>query len=194
MNGIVARNTCGSNIKPVFRGIPQMMVVLFCFFSKAIPTNVCTRLGQYSTIYKIRDFMMGFSFVWVEITVFYIPCMTDLLPYFCLSIVFLPCFSFYGTTSLSCPKSSHLFLPPGLSIETYAYFTSIFNTIFFIFAFMKFRNGFNFFARRTSFCYNLLRHSFLQYRKSCLEPTMSYTLIIGLSYFIANNSFVKEII
>jgi hypothetical protein len=54
--------------------------------------------------------------------------------------------------------------------------------IFFLFVLMELRNGLNFLALGTRFCYDLLRHGFFLIKRLCLEPLQTQYLCGSFNY------------
>ena len=73
--------------------------------------------------------------------------------------------------------------------------TTIAPTLKFVFCrrmFAKFRDWFNFLAFSALLCLNCIRHFFFLNKKLCLEPSGSYALPHGLSYYSKEGGFVNS--
>jgi hypothetical protein len=53
------------------------------------------------------------------------------------------------------------------------------------------RYRFDLVVMMTGFCYNRIRHSFLQYRKLCLESVRDYISLIDSFYYTISRGFVN---
>ncbi len=140
------------NIKPVFGFIPQIMMIMLCRLKAQIALK-CFDFGQSTSNYGAANSISRSCFFRVVNTIMSRSRTASNFALFRLLIMFSVSFS--------------LILIRAIIIT---YFTITTFAGFFGAVFIKIRKRFNFFAFRTSLCYDWFRHGFFLYKKLCLEP------------------------
>lgn len=82
-------------IKPMFFGIAKVMVV-FCRFFTTHLAGEFTKLRKFSTADSAMNGILGFSFLWVILTVTLMLFLENLTPLFALPISFSHSLAFWG--------------------------------------------------------------------------------------------------
>ena len=160
--------TTDSNyIKTMFFGITGMMI-LFCLF--AARTLQFIWPDQFTNFDSIINRVYCLVFIWV------------------ISFVFLTGFSLgyfafcaLGISSVCGHAVDCFFVFCFTNVR--AYFAIIIESVFAGFVFLKLRNIFDFFALRTLFCYDCLRHGLFPCKRLLLEPMAGYTPVVGSFYY-----------
>lgn len=173
----MARNTNRNYIKPMFRGVAFVMMVLrslfatstlqrinfrqFPFFNSFLNNLTSFTLLRMLQVISLHNLGTGYP-AFFSLFMAFLSCFA----FFTLAITFVPCFSFFG-----------------LAITVLTYFAIRRTTIFLGAILVKFRQGFDFFAFGTSFGYDLLRHNQLLNSWLCLEPYARSVRVSGSIYF-----------
>ena len=154
------------NIKPMFRFITKIMMILLC----RIETKVTLKrfdIGQFTCRYGIVGCIASFAAVGVSFVIIFACEFAEIFASFCFHIfeitLFMHSVAFFG-------------LPVSFIAVILAKFAIILIAIFFCAILMKFRNYLNNLAMTTSFCFNSLRHGFFLIKKLCLEPLQTQYL------------------
>ena len=176
-----------NNIKPMFSGVAFMVVIFFCLFAARAFESILA--GKFASDNGIMNLIHSFYSFWELNSL--VSCILSLG---CLAGVGVP------VSKMSLPVGGFASLALAVSLVVGFYFFSISFvvyflknrtaqlavvsiTIFAIFAFGKIRHWFCLVAFRALFCYDLLRHGFLQYRKLCLELATRPILVSSLFYY-----------
>lgn len=179
-------NTNRNNIKPMFFGVAFVVVVLFCLF-RAIMAFQGIGARQLAIPYSIIDSVS--SLIAIGIFCLATLCSKFAYKFTSFALIITSVFSLSVFAMVVFPDGSFVNNLPFLALAIrflilfFAYFALVAMFIFFAFIFVKFRNGFNFFAIATSFCYDLLRHSFFLTKKLCSGPVLGYIPISGSFHY-----------
>ncbi len=111
------------------------------------------------------------------------------LLYSVLFVCLTGCFQSFFTTIISfCDLSAIICFVVFLHVFSLVVFIALLTkrlySLFRLFSFMKFNQGFNLFAFSTLFCYGWFRHGFFLIKKLCLEPDTAHTVP---AWFIVSN-------
>ena len=208
----MTRDTQRDNIKPVLAGITGMMVMLRLFTAGALQV---VGMGQFTAFNSTLYGSLGGIFNEVCFSVFFLSYLTSFaiavsfacsfifiaflitfLPNFvfiCLAMFFKTCFNtkwiFFIISPYSVPTC--LFTIFCLRAFFKTLFTLIAVIIFASWTYRKIRDILYLFANKTSFCYDLLRHGFLQHRKLCLRAGRRLRPAVGSFHNTTNRGAVK---
>ncbi len=161
------------NIKPIFWRIAFVVMIFLCL-PRAVTASQGVEMQQLasndsvgnSTIcfaaFRIMSKISECAFQICNFTLFCLVIASSgfliySFAFFALPISLLTNFGFWCFREL-------------LRVITITYFAITTSASFFGTVFIKIRKGFNFFALRTSFCFNWFRHGFFLTKKLCLEP------------------------
>ena len=161
------------NIKLVFTFVSFMMVIFLCY-CKAKITHQRFRRNKFSYSDGVFDRIFCFNLFWMAGFVLFFIFSSLLFAFIRLFISFSPTLICFFARFCAI-RFSVIFSP--------ALFATIISRA-------KLRKWLNFFALRTSFCYDLLRHGFFLVKKLCLEPVAAHTAV-GSSYINILNTGVK---
>lgn len=174
---IMTRKTQRNNVKPMFKKVAPVMVLLSLFATFTFLSVNWWQLTRFNSN-SYHSFGSD-SFRMVTIIIFL--CMlSSSFAFFGLVVtpdssfafftltVSLPCnFTFFAMVMSFSSSFAFFSLTILLSRFTFTYFTLIIKTIFMTSVFVKIGNRFNFFALRTMFSYDCFRHGYLSPVNSC---------------------------
>jgi len=192
----MAFSTNWNNIKPIFRKVTPMMILLCWMVSIMTKQGIRTRklTNSDSLIYSFDGFHLiriagkktfccfsVHSFAFLALVISLISCFALFALFITFYCCLLRCFAFFSFLIF-------------FNIFQEANFALIMQSIFSTSILVKFRNRFDLLAFRATFCLNCLRHYFLLYRKFCLEPVAVHTTAVGSFYYRMLNNDVKYIL
>ena len=158
MNRFMTIVTYRYNIKPIFRGVTQIvMVLLRRFIAKSTQKRRNTR--QFTRTNSTTNRFASFNFILISLAVF----STSYAKVFRMFLTMPP-------IMLIPIMSAFVFF--GIYLETF--FTPSSIAVFSVRLFIKFRNRFNLLAFRTLLCLNCLSHSLISDIKLWSEPVSGY--------------------
>ncbi len=164
-----------NKVKPMFRGVAFVVMIMFCGFTTNTLQSI--RADQFTGSNSVIDSIDSFNPFGVLLTIFL--CVLAVCDFAFIGLaILLRTFALCGSAFF------------GLSIGLLARFALAMKSLSFGFIFVKFQKRLNFFARRTLFVYDLLRHNFLLGRKLCLEP-LQIRYLCGLFYYSGVKLIVK---
>ena len=195
MRIFMTRFTKRNDIKPVFTGIAQSVMVLLSRSKDAVfeAAKAKARGGSrepsfFNSIKYHACCDLSCFCLWARVVLQPILCaMFAIIPVLLENAIAFPVLIglavslFIFTTTLG-------FVPILASIPL-AQFTRRIKTIYLLFIFVKFTNSLNFLALRASLCFNWFRHGFFLIKKLCSEPVAAHTAV-GLFY---NNTILKGV-
>ncbi len=168
MNKKMTFRTNRNYIVAVFYVITVMMVI-FRSLVIAFDTFQSTWMRNHSIFYPLTDTCRG-NFL---MSVFFVCLARGLQPFFASQIFFCDFSTFVRFVIFF-----HI-LPLVIFV---ALFTYGLPAMLSSFSPMKFKQSFNFFARRTFFCYGWFRHDFFLIKKLCFEPLEGQSLCGSFYY------------
>ncbi len=183
-------------VKPVFRLVTVMVVMLGLFATRAFESFNCryfTRpCGNSDSVFGFKSFREFFRpvfsitssrlFAFLAFSIHPRPCFAFfcsgirqlvIFVFVCFVILFNTVFAMFGLSVLS-----NTTLTPGLSTTSYSTISA------------KLGDGFNLLALRTLFYYDFIRHGFLQ-TENCVRAVTRPFLVHGSSYYITSFGGVK---
>ena len=169
----MAISTNRNNIKPMFWFITVPVMVLLCLCGTVMALQGI-RTGQFADSDSLICAPSCFYVFGMPNTIMFVADFPCDFAFFALCVGFL-----IGFALLS------------LSIRISARFTTTLETTFSIFAFVKFRKWFDFFAFGTSFGYNWFSHSLFLYKRLRLEPVVGHLPIAGSLYYMPSWRIIK---
>ncbi len=190
----VAQSTCRNNVKPMFLGIPKVVMPVVRLLI-AIDTYHCLRFlkntcfncsadcisGFYSFRMNKIIFFMSFFLIYTSLFTFSIQLGLSFADR-CFLIVFMIIFIFTRSLIYISPFFMFFGFSFFFAINYHARFTFVLFPKCISPVVMKLRNWFNFLASRTFSCYNSLRHGFFLIKKLCFEPLEGQPLCGSLYY------------
>lgn len=211
MKGLMAYFAYRNDIKMMFGGITQMVMVMFCGISTF--TKQYVDRGNIACRYRIANNASSFTpFRKFFVVFFYL-----LLAFFALSVFFNRCFvidcflilvaTFYifpivfvlvfqlfvmGTFNIVFIPICKLFgFSVSVIIRIVARFAIILKPIFVVLVFAEVINRFCLFAFTTYFSYSNVSHFRFLNKRFWLEPVARYLLAVGSFYYTVKYSFVN---
>lgn len=185
-------------VKPVFGGVPLVMMVLLGWFATGALQGIGT--GQLTCCNGIIDGLNRFGSTWVSGPI--LPYGFTIGGFFCLTLLIglalgslepfamvnpVSFFAFLAGTIFMFGFTTNCFAFMGfgilLAFFQMALFAMIFITIVVSFRFVKFRKRFRFFASSAGFCYGLLRHNQFLTNWLCLELVARPILVPSSLYY-----------
>ncbi len=184
--------TNGNNIKPILRGISFVMMILLCLLTASAFQSISS--NQFARCNSVSNSITCFRAFWKTIIMFFGIFRANFFALFAFAIIFNNNLTLFCAIVFCGGYSLTLFacfcLISLLVIFRLAYFACTLMPVFYCLVFMKFRERFNLFAFKTSFCYDLLRHNQFLTNWLCLEPLRSQSPC-GLFYYTVNEGNVK---
>ena len=162
----MTRNTNSNNIKPMFLGIAFVMMVLLCLITTGAFENCDT--WNFACFNSIVYGTICFHAFWITLILSKIFSLAFSFTLFALHIALASYFAFFSFVITLINGSVNFFAFFALLIAFHAILAMITITIFLSAIFMKFRNWFDLFASRTSFCYDCVIHRLFLNKRLCL--------------------------
>ena len=182
-----------NNVKPVFRRIAFVMMVVFCLV--ATGTFHGTKAGQFASPHSMIDGFVGLCLLWVFLYVILYCSIMGFPAFFGFLIALTGGPAFFALVVALLGNLTSLGLRIQFPTGIMAGFALIMKSVFETFILRKFRNGFDFFAFRAAFRYDLLRHNVLSLKRMlCLEPNTRPILVSGSSYFTPHTNQIKQLL
>ncbi len=157
-----------NNIKPLFRRIAFMMVILLCLFGTI---TALQGIGprQFACFNSSINSVLGFYRFGMTITVFAGSFLVGNFAFFTLRVLFSNNLTFFASLVFS-----GFYEVANFAIRAITNWATV--------SFMKFWKQFGLFTSATSFCYSLLRHNQFLTNWLCLGPAAAHTVVGSLCY------------
>ena len=192
MYNTMTSSTNRNYIVPMFWLITKVVMIIYCWFFQAFYTGKSFWRRHFSIKYSSKDYVLGFYFFKIIGTIFSCVSACYQSVFFCLTktfkISFYSHYTFFALSTTLMYFSTFWTFPK----KTLTQFALTLWPIITLWSFVKLRDGFNFLAFRTSFCFNWFRHGLIPYIKSCLEPVSGYIPVSGLLYYSGMGMVVNK--